>query len=138
MRELAIKSWNDVETLLKHRPPETYLKLPRGWLSHPRTFGMKLGVGLPAGQSVEYFKPLEDGSKLRASAYESYYLVNLQRSEHLHTCVSELGRSVIAQSIAIGAFVGASLGQKQAPMMVGALLGGFFSPFVRRVFSSRK
>ena len=60
MTEPSIGSWSDVATLLRERPTGTLLRVPKGWLEHPKAFGMKACVGLPLGQTNDFWKRLDD------------------------------------------------------------------------------
>ena len=74
----TIGCWADVEMLLRDRPAGVLLRVPRGWLEHPRAHGMKASAAWPAGQVIDYWKKLDDKLGLHVSAYHSFYMVRLQ------------------------------------------------------------
>lgn len=130
MRDEAIGSWVDVETLLKTRPPGTLLKVPRSWLDHPRAHGMRNGFSVPSGQFADYVKRLDETTSLEVAAYRGHYMarlhvVDLRRSPQRHAAQAMSG-------VVLGAVLGGVLGRTEHALAAGAAVGGVLWAALRR------
>ncbi len=125
MDRAVVGSWRDVEELLASRPRGTLLRLPRGWVDHPRTYDMRPAVALPAGQDSDWWKRLDERRGLHVTAKGHYYLARLE-SPRARVKEAGLPQSVpsLQASISLGALLGVVLGRSAPALVVGAALAG--------------
>lgn len=130
MRDEAIGSWADVETLLRTRPPGTLLKVPRSWLDHPSSHGMRTGFSMPSGQVADYVKRLDETTSLEVAAYRGHYMARLHVVDSLGTQQGRAGRAM--GGVVLGAALGGTLGRSEQALVAGAAVGGVLWEAFRR------
>lgn len=130
MKEDAIGSWADVETLLKSRPLGAVLRVPKSWLEHPRAHGMRLGVGIPAGQRVDYVKRLDESTRLEVEDYRQHYMARLNVVDSHR--FSERHMSSTMSGVLVGAVLGGALGRTERALVAGAAVGGVLWSALRK------
>lgn len=123
MSSPTVGSWSDVVELLRQRPAGTLLKLPRGWLEHPRVFEMTPTRGLPLGQRNDYWKRLDDQEGLQVTSFENYHVAQLQPLRPAEDERAERAGEPIHCASAMGVLIGALIGQDVPALVVGAALG---------------
>ena len=125
---ISIGSWYDVEYELRHHSSGALLKLPKGWLPHPRVAGMRPSVGLPVGQSADYRLTLNDGAGLHVQDHGDHYLAHIDEVDPDSSLFEHLRRDTPGMFVggcsALGAVVGAAAGRSKASTAVGAAVGG--------------
>jgi len=125
----SIGSWDDVERLLGREERGSLLRVPRGWLPHPRVYGMRPTVGLPLGQVSDFIKSCDSG-RLRVERHPGHDLVWLEpphRDRPARDGAAEAPLTDLARGIALGALVGAALGRSPAAVVAGAAAGALLS-----------
>lgn len=137
MTPTRIGSWRDVEALLRDRPPDTVLTVPRSWVEHPTAHGMKVSFGLPTGQIADYVKRLDETTGLEVTAFQRHYLARLVVTALPPRNESCCRTRVLGNSVALGALLGAALGRSDRAVVVGAALGGLLSIGARSITSPR-
>lgn len=133
MKPARIGSWRDVEDLLRSRPPDTVLSVPRSWVEHPSAHGMKVSFGLPTGQIADYVKRLDESTGLEVTAFHRHYLARLVATPpgpRNEGCCRGAG---LGNGVALGALLGAALGRSDRAVVVGAALGGLLSVGARSI-----
>lgn len=125
MTRAAIGSWLDVEQLLEARPPGTLLRVPRGWLEHPKTNGMKASAALPLGQRGDYFKRLDENTGLHVADFRDYFVVRrceiVELTRPTGVCKAQ---ALASGAVALGALIGMTLGRSERATLVSAALTG--------------
>jgi hypothetical protein len=125
MTNAAIGSWADVKQLLEGQPQGTLLRVPRGWLEHPKTFGMKSSASFPIGQTADYFKRIDEKTGLHVADFRSFYVARLHAiDEKLPVQRGCRAGDLASGAVALGALIGASLGRSERATLVGAALAG--------------
>jgi hypothetical protein len=137
MKPTRIGSWGDVEALLRDRPPDTVLTVPRSWVEHPSAHGMKASFGLPAGQLADYVKRLDETTGLEVAAFQRHYTARLVVTEAPPRNEGSGHGGALGNGVALGALLGAALGRSDRAVVVGAALGCLLSAGARPVKTGR-
>lgn len=131
MTTINVSAWADVIMFLAKNPVGSVLRLPKGILPHPKTFGMTTSVGLPEGQRADYRKQLARGAGFHVKDFGTHYEAHLDRVhpdvnlvEHLRV---DAPGTFVAGGAALGALAGLALGGSKDDVLVGAALGGLLS-----------
>jgi hypothetical protein len=131
MTAINFSGWPDVVLFLARNPAGSVLRLLKGVLPHPKTFGMTTSIGLPEGQRADYRKRLASGAGFHVKDFGAHYEAHLDRVhpdlnlvEHLRV---DAPGTFIAGGAALGALAGLALGGSKDNVLVGAALGGLLS-----------
>lgn len=124
MTEPAIATWSDVEALLAAAAPGAVMRVPRGWLPHPRAEGLRPAVGLPLGQEADFVRP-SAGARLHVERHRRHDLVWLEASPSTVPAAAVTPPASRARrAAAVGALAGAFLTRSPAGALAAALLAG--------------
>ena len=124
---MRVRSWPDVVAVLRAGAGET-LRVRKGLLPHPKTFGLLPTFGLPDGRVGDFRGHLDDGSALHVCDYGAFYVVVLERPRPLLMQVAqEAPVATIGGGAALGAAIGAAVGRTTNATLAGAAVGGLFA-----------
>lgn len=129
MITIAVSAWSDVVLFLAKNSAGAVLRLPKGILPHPMTFGMTTSIGLPEGQRADYRRQMAGGTGFHVKDFGTHYEAHLDRVhpdvslvEHLRV---DAPGTFVAGGAALGALAGLALGGSKNGVLIGAALGGF-------------
>jgi hypothetical protein len=124
-------TWVSVSAFLRRYALGTVLRVPKGLLPHPKTFGMTESVGLPEGQAADYRKVLPGGRGFHVRDFVTHYEAHLDAVHpavnlHEHLRVDAPG-TYVAGGAALGALLGSAMGKSKDSALVGAAVGGLLA-----------
>lgn len=124
---MSVRSWADVVNVLRSGAGET-LRVRKGLLPHPKTFGLQPTFGLPDGRVGDFRGRLDDGSALHVCDYGGFYVVVLEPPKPvLMQVAQEAPATTIGGGAALGAAIGAAVGRTTNATLAGAAVGALFA-----------
>lgn len=127
---MTVRSWSDVVAVLRAGAGET-LRVRKGLLPHPKTFGLQPTFGLPDGRIGDFRGRLDDGSALHVCDYGGFYVVVLEPAKPvLMQVAQEAPAATIGGGAALGAAIGSAIGRTKSATLAGAAVGGLFAALV--------
>lgn len=133
-------SWADVEQALRDRPPGSVVRLPKGLLPHPRTYGLMPSFGIPQGQIGDWHKVGRDGWSIHVRDFGGFYEGQLTPpAVHLLQPATSLPpAAAVGGGVAVGAAIGAAAGKTAGATLAGAAIGGLFGVLFAAILENER
>ena len=119
--------WNSIALAVLPKPLGSKWRVEKHLVPHPLDAGLRMSIGLPAGQIADYRLRLPDCRGLHVQDFSTHYLVHIDRTDPgcdlVQHLVSDTPGTYLASAALVGGLLGALLGRSDKSMLAGALLG---------------
>lgn len=131
---MTIATWTDVVRILRAQPAGSTVRVRKGCLPHPSTFGMGVSLGLPVGQTADYRKVLRGGAGFHVLDFVTHYEAHVDAVHPDVDFVSHLREDAPGKFVggmaAVGALIGTAIGRSHKSALLGSAIGALAGALV--------